>query len=186
MNKKFVKQIPNILSFLRIFLIIPIIILYHTPNCHIWAVVVLAISCLTDTVDGKVARKYDAVSKFGKGLDGFADKLMQLAMILCLLTTYPQLMILFAVLLVKEVAMGVLGLVYYKKTKEVHGARMYGKISTVLIDTTLIVLFLFNELPDWSVWTMIIGCLIAAVFAAIMYFAMYQKSFKAIRKNEDE
>lgn len=182
MNKKFVKHIPNILSFLRIFLIIPIIILYHTPGCHLWAVAILALSCLTDTVDGKVARKYDAVSKFGKGLDGFADKLMQLAMILCLLTTYPHLTALFAVLLVKELAMGILGLVYYKKTKEVHGARYYGKVATVLIDTTLIVLFLFKDLPDWSVWLMITACLVAAVYAAVMYFIMYNKSFKAIKE----
>lgn len=184
MKTNVVKYIPNILSFLRIFLIIPIIILYHTPGCHLWAVVVLAISCLSDMVDGKVARKFNAVSKFGKGLDGFADKLMQLAMILCLLSTYPQLTVLFAVLLVKEVAMGVLGLVYYKKTKDVHGARLYGKISTVLIDTTLIVLFLFKELPDWSVWIMIIACLVAAIFAACMYFIMYKTSFRAIKENK--
>ena len=67
MNKKFVKQIPNILSFLRIILIIPIIVLYNIEGCHTWAVVILALSCLTDTIDGKIARKYDAVSKFGKG-----------------------------------------------------------------------------------------------------------------------
>ena len=184
MNKKFVKQIPNILSFLRIFLRIPIIILYHTPECHLWAVAVLALSCLTDMVDGKVARKYDAVSKFGKGLDGFADKLMQLAMILCLLSTYPQLTVLFAVLFVKEIGMGVVGLVYYKKTKDVHAARLHGKISTVLIDFTLIVLFLFKTLPDWAVWTMISACLVAAVVAAVMYFIMYKKSFKAIKENQ--
>ncbi len=181
MNKKIVKQIPNMLSFLRIILIIPIIILYHTEDCHLWAVLVLALSCFTDLIDGKIARKYDAVSKFGKGLDGFADKLMQLAMILCLLGEYPQLTVLFAVLLIKEVGMGVLGLVYYRKTKDVHGARLYGKISTVLIDTTLITLFLFKNIPDIVVWILITVCLAASFFAGFMYSVMYRKSFKEIK-----
>ncbi len=169
------------LSFLRIILIIPIIILYNTEGCHLWAVLVLAISCFTDLIDGKIARKFDAVSKFGKGLDGFADKLMQLAMILCLLGEYPQLTLLFAVLLVKEVAMGVAGLVYYKKTKEVHAARMYGKVATVLIDTTLIVLFFFKNLPDALVWSMISACLAASFVSAVMYSLMYKKSFTEIK-----
>ena len=63
-------------------------------------------------------------------------------------------------------------------------ARLHGKISTFLIDFTLIVLFLFKTLPDWAVWTMISACLAAAIVAAVMYFIMYKKSFKAIKENE--
>ncbi|MBE6625814.1 MAG: CDP-alcohol phosphatidyltransferase family protein [Ruminococcaceae bacterium] len=181
MNRNIIKQIPNMLSFLRIILIVPIVILYNIEGCHLWAVIVLALSCFTDFFDGKIARKYDAVSKFGRGLDGFADKLMQLAMILCLLGEYSQLTVLFAVLLIKEVGMGVIGLVYYKKTKEVHGARIYGKVSTVFIDTTLITLFLFKDLPDLIVWGMISVCLISSFFAAVMYSLMYKKSFNEIK-----
>ena len=180
MNRNIVKHIPNMLSFLRIILIIPIVILYNSDGGHLAAVILLAVSCLTDLIDGKIARKFNAVSKLGKGLDGFADKLMQLAMILCLLSKYSQLNVLFAVLLVKEIGMGVIGLVYYKKTKEVHAARMYGKVSTVLIDSTLIILFFFNNLPNLLVWGMICACLISSFFAGVMYALMYTKSFKEI------
>lgn len=182
MNRNIIKHIPNMLSFLRIILIIPIILIYNTEGGHLTSVILLAVSCLTDLVDGKIARKFDAVSKLGKGLDAFADKLMQLAMLLCLLSVYPQLNLLFAVLLVKEVGMGVIGLVYYKKTNEVHAARIYGKVSTVLIDTTLIVLFLFKNLPNILVWGMIIACLASSFFAGVMYALMYNKSFKEIKK----
>lgn len=66
--------IPNILSFFRILLITPFMILFLNGQ-YIWATVMIIISGLTDCVDGFVARHFNQVSDFGKILDPVADKL---------------------------------------------------------------------------------------------------------------
>lgn len=60
--------IPNILSFFRILLITPFMILFLNGQ-YIWATVMIIISGLTDCVDGFVARHFNQVSDFGKILD---------------------------------------------------------------------------------------------------------------------
>ena len=70
--------IPNILSFLRILLITPFMILFLNGN-YVWASLMIIISGLTDCVDGFIARKFNQVSEFGKILDPVADKLTLLA-----------------------------------------------------------------------------------------------------------
>nr|MCR5782281.1 CDP-alcohol phosphatidyltransferase family protein [Clostridia bacterium] len=68
------KTVPNLLSFIRILLIPVFAVLFY--NDHIvWAVVVLAVSGLSDMFDGKIARRFNQVSNLGKILDPIADKL---------------------------------------------------------------------------------------------------------------
>ena len=85
LKKEDILTIPNFLSFFRILLIPVIAVLYSIYDSHIAAVVVIALSGLTDILDGKIARRFNMVSDFGKFIDPVADKLTQLAMILCLL-----------------------------------------------------------------------------------------------------
>lgn len=81
-NKKtFFKQIPNILTFVRALAPIPFNILYFTGNIKA-AVVVLMVAFFTDAIDGKIARKYGLVSKFGATLDAVCDKLMVIGVII--------------------------------------------------------------------------------------------------------
>ena len=68
------------------------------------------ISGLSDTVDGVIARRFNMVTTFGKAIDPVADKLTQIAMLLCLLTRFPSLIILFVLLLIKEITGGVMSL----------------------------------------------------------------------------
>ena len=69
--------VPNLLSLIRIILI-PVfgVLFYHE---HVLAaVIVLAVSGLTDLFDGKIARRFNQVSELGKILDPIADKLTQM------------------------------------------------------------------------------------------------------------
>ena len=79
--------IPNILSFFRILLITPFMILFLNGQ-YVWAAVMIIISGLTDCVDGFIARHFNQVSNFGKILDPVADKLTLLAVGIgiCILT----------------------------------------------------------------------------------------------------
>lgn len=70
------RNVPNILSFFRLFLTIPlvILILVNTPATYLWATLLFFIGAVTDTLDGRIARRYSAVSNLGVFLDLTADK----------------------------------------------------------------------------------------------------------------
>ena len=85
-SSKKIFTIPNLLSFFRI-LLIPLMwylyVIAHEPG---WTVAVLALSGLSDLVDGKIARKYHMTSDLGKVLDPIADKLTQVTLVVCLIS----------------------------------------------------------------------------------------------------
>ena len=65
---------PNILSMLRL-VVVPIFLWLILSNHDGWAVVVLTLSGVSDYFDGKIARKYNMVSRVGQLLDPLADRL---------------------------------------------------------------------------------------------------------------
>lgn len=72
-------NLPNKLTMARICMI-PFFMLcieYKSlPNQYLWAFVIFAIASLTDLIDGKIARKYNMVTDFGKFMDPLADKIL--------------------------------------------------------------------------------------------------------------
>lgn len=83
------KSVPNILTMLRVCMI-PFYVLFQLvaiggDHVHQWvALVIFIIASLTDFLDGKIARKYNLVSNFGKFADPLADKLLVCAALICL------------------------------------------------------------------------------------------------------
>jgi len=70
-----VLTVPNVLSFARLLLIPLFIWLALVPEADGWAFAVLAISAITDFLDGKIARHFQTVSRVGQLLDPIADRL---------------------------------------------------------------------------------------------------------------
>ena len=85
--------IPNLLSLFRLCLIPVFMWLYCVEKNYLWTGIILIISGLTDTVDGFVARHFNMISDLGKILDPVADKLTQAAMLFCLLTRFPLMIV---------------------------------------------------------------------------------------------
>lgn len=80
-------NLPNKLTMFRVVLI-PFFVLFmlvDITNVDQWiALAIFIIASLTDLLDGKIARKYNLVTNFGKFMDPLADKLLVCSALICL------------------------------------------------------------------------------------------------------
>ena len=76
-------NLPNKLTLGRIFAI-PVFIVVLLMGYRVAAVVIFILAAFTDMLDGKIARKYNLVTNFGKLMDPLADKLLTMSAFLCL------------------------------------------------------------------------------------------------------
>ncbi len=84
-------NLPNKLTLFRVFLI-PFFVFfllapYFTGYGNYIAVAIFIVASLTDLLDGKIARKYNLVTNFGKFMDPLADKLLVCSAMICLIAT---------------------------------------------------------------------------------------------------
>lgn len=172
--------LPNLLSYLRLALIAPIVWLYVVKEAYLPAAGLMAASAATDIADGWIARRFNLITDWGKIIDPIADKLTQLAIALCLVYLYPAMRVLFVLLLLKEVYMGIIGLVFIHKTDVVEGSVWYGKLTTVLFFLVTLSLILFPDLPDAAVNLLVAAEGVAIVGSMILYSLRYFKRYHEI------
>ena len=85
-------NLPNKLTVLRVILV-PFFVLfllgadYMGPFSPYIALIIFIVASLTDMLDGKIARKYNLVTNFGKFMDPLADKLLVCSAMICLIQT---------------------------------------------------------------------------------------------------
>lgn len=174
--KKELFTIPNALSLFRLVLIPIYIIIYvnarETADYYV-AGAILAVSCLTDLVDGKIARHFNMISNVGKVLDPLADKATQFALIVCLAIKYPVLLILVGLFVVKESFMLIAGLVTLRKGKMLDGALLSGKISTTVLFISLILMVLFPDMSEKGAQIITIVDSIFLLIAFLDYARVY-------------
>ena len=174
--------IPNLMSFFRLLLVPVMLWTYLGLKNTTLTVVLLALSALTDVLDGRIARKFNQVSDLGKALDPFADKLTQVCIVLCLAFTHPLMWILLGICVVRETCMGILGLINIRKTGTVFSANWYGKVSTVVLYGTALALMLFPGMPGWLSTALIVLCMVCVVMALVLYARFYLRKWKELSK----
>lgn len=174
--KKDVLTIPNMLSLFRLVLIPVYIVIYlnaTTTREYFLAGTILAVSCLTDMIDGQIARHFNMISNVGKVLDPIADKLTQLALTLCLSIKYPILRSVLVLFVAKEAFQTMAMVMMYRRGKVLPGSLMPGKLCTTVLFLSFIVMVL---IPDLNIrFINAIAILDAAflVYAFIGYFLAY-------------
>lgn len=77
------KNLPNQLTIARV-CAIPLFIILLLMGFRVAATIVFLAAAFTDMLDGKIARKYNLVTNFGKLMDPLADKLLTMAAFVCL------------------------------------------------------------------------------------------------------
>ena len=189
--KKEIFTIPNMLSLFRLFLIPVYITVYlkaKNQSDLFLAASILAVSCLTDLVDGKIARKFNMISNLGKILDPLADKLTQFSLIICLLSKYKTLRYIVPLFITKECFQLIAGSIsVIKNGKMLKGAQLTGKISTTVLFISLIILVLLDRLSEVTVTIITLVDYIFLFIAFIDYIFVYIKKshkFQSLETNE--
>lgn len=121
MKKDFWREyfsIPNIMGYFRIVLVFVYMYLFYKSlsGAPYWPVIAtIVVSGLTDFFDGKVARKFDMVTDWGKMLDPIADKITIGAIILSLAFKYNIVIVMVGIYIIKEGYMAVSGMMLIKE-----------------------------------------------------------------------
>lgn len=147
--KKDVLTIPNLLSLFRLILIPVYITIYKNAkesSDYFLAAMILAVSCLTDMIDGKIARHFNMISTVGKILDPLADKLTQFSLIICLASKHQFLWFLVALFVIKESFQLIAGSINLKRGRMLKGALLSGKICTTVLFISLIIMVMIPGL----------------------------------------
>ncbi len=174
--KKDLFTIPNLLSLFRLVLIPVYVVIYlnaQENTDHYIAAGILAVSCLTDAIDGKIARHFNMISTVGKILDPIADKATQFTLIVCLAIRNPVLWVLVCLFFVKECFQLIAGLLTLRKGQMLNGAHISGKICTTVLFVSLIVLVMMPQLNDRIVGVITVVDCIVVLIAFVCYARVY-------------
>ena len=179
--------IPNFLTFIRLGLMPIFVIVYFIPAPWL-AMGILALSFLTDILDGYIARKFNQISDLGKILDPLADKLMQVTVLVCLMVTHfeERPYVLWAVVFVfaKELLLGIGVLIAKSKGVSEQSSIFAGKLACfVSVLVSLILLFPFpNELPEVLVKILLFTLVLFNAYALSAYISKFFQLTKDVKQ----
>lgn len=173
MDAKIKRQIPNILSSLRLLMVPLFVISYFKCKVHIAAIIYVT-AWLTDALDGYLARRNNWITDVGKILDPIADKIMQLAAAVCFALENAIFLIVVALLFFKELGMLYASVRIKKEHNIVVAANWFGKLSTVVLFLCAFLRLMIRDNPVLDV-IVVSTMIICMAFALTMY---YFKVFK--------
>ncbi len=170
---KIKRQIPNILSAVRL-LMIPLVVIFFFKGERAVACAIFALANITDVADGVIARRYGFITELGKILDPLADKLLQVTTAVCLAVSNPVYIILAALLIVKELTMLIGGLIIMRSRSVNPVSAWYGKAATACYFVIVCIMILFENIAPFDLILTLLECVIAITALVLYYF----KSFK--------
>ncbi len=182
--KKDVFTIPNLLSFFRLLLIPVYVYIYlnaREDSEFLLAGIIMALSCITDLIDGKIARHFNMISQLGKVLDPLADKFTQLALILCLSARYPILYPILVLFLMKECFQLTVAVIHYRRGQALDGALMAGKLCTTVLFVSLITLVFFPNMHPLAVDILVLADAAFLINSFLCYFLAYYGKNKKVQ-----
>lgn len=125
-------NLPNKITIFRIILV-PFFIaalLISFPHHYLAAVLLFLLASVTDCVDGKIARKNNLITDFGKFLDPLADKILVISALVCFVGLDICDCVLVIIVLLREFTVTSVRLMAASKG-EIVAANIFGKIKTV-------------------------------------------------------
>ena len=179
------KNIPNILSVIRILLVFAFVVVFFAPFDYnkIWALIIFLTAGATDVVDGFLARKFNWITDLGKILDPFADKLMQCTVLVCLCIENVVPVWFLLIYFAKEFMTLLIGFIVIRRRSVVVVSKWYGKASVCLFYATIFAAVIMKYVCALSVegfyqLLLYLPAAIMAVFAFGAYIGYYSKLSK--------
>lgn len=148
-------NLPNKLTMLRIILI-PVFLVFllieSIPLHYLWALITFLVACITDTLDGNIARGRGLITDFGKLMDPLADKLLVMSALVSFIPVAGVPVWVVVLILAREFMVTSLRLIAAGKGV-VIAADKWGKIKTISqmiwLNYTLLYLWLWQGSALW-------------------------------------
>ena len=137
---------PNKLTVLRIFLVFPavfFVLCTCIPGRWIYALLMFIFASYTDYLDGKIARKHNYITDFGKIMDPLADKILVISMLICFVGLKISPVLPVVLIVIREFTVTSVRFLLLKTGGKVVPANIWGKLKTVsqMITINAIILF---------------------------------------------
>lgn len=167
-------NLPNKLTTFRVILIPFFVFFMLAPNMtginHYIAAAIFIVASLTDLLDGKIARKYNLVTNFGKFMDPLADKLLVCSAMICLIQTGQLAAWIVVIIIAREFIISGFRLIA-SDNGVVIAASYWGKFKTTFQMLMVIVLILNVQMPFFQILEKILtyAALILTVVSLIDY-----------------
>ena len=183
---KYIFTIPNILSYIRILLIVPFTILFLNKRYEASAIVIV-LSGLSDCIDGFLARRLNQITQLGKMLDPVADKLTLLAVAVCLSVIEPIIFPVITILAVKDILMLIGASLLLKNRIMPVQSAWYGKLGTICFYFSVAAIVIFDMILKFENFY-IISFIMLSITAVIMIYSLirYYLIFKSLLKEHKE
>ncbi len=168
----------NKLTMMRMALIpVFLVVLYWGfPGSRYWALGIYAVACLTDFVDGYIARHYNQVTDFGKFMDPLADKMLVMAALCWFVERGGMAGWVLAVVLFREFAVSGMRMVAVEQGR-VIAAAWSGKIKT--FSTMVCICLMLLGIPQWLNLTCQAVILVTTVYSGTEYFVKNRDVIKS-------
>lgn len=159
----------NKLTLLRVFLIPVFLVVFYWgfPGSRYVALGIYAVACLTDLLDGYIARHYNQVSDFGKFADPLADKCLVMAALCCFVQSGEFYGWNLAVVLVREFAVSGMRLIAVEKGR-VIAAGWSGKVKTA--STMVCIVLMFLPIHGWLNAVCVAVIALTTLYSGVEYF----------------
>ena len=187
-RKDRILTLANAISISRIFLAIPLVLLFEDiargeQGKLWWAFVLIIIIVLTDFLDGYVARKAEEITNFGKLIDPVADKICMMVVLIYLIISYKlPFLIFFLTLAIRDIFLIIIGVYLMFSQEEVFQSNRSGKWF-IGISALMMVLFLFKNplnIPGYILWTSYLISSLLFMFSTFEYVRRYLRYFKQL------
>lgn len=162
-------NLPNKLTVFRIILV-PIIVLFllceQIPGRYFMALLLFFVASYTDYLDGKIARKNNLITDFGKLMDPIADKILVMSIFICFSVSGDVPAIVTILVVVREFLVTSIRILVLESKKIVISANIYGKLKTVSQMATVFGILIIRLFTDF------LNNLVALPFDDMIFYFM--------------
>ena len=162
-------NLPNKLTLLRIIMILPFLLVLYldVPGAAYIALAIFILASLTDMLDGKIARKHNLITVFGKFADPLADKMLVTAAMIWFVENGQMPGWALLIVILREFAVSGLRMVASDKGR-VIAAGWSGKVKTA--STMVCIVIMFLPIPAPLNWACIAVIVATTIWSGVEYF----------------